>query len=210
MRPRLTALIIKQAKPRQAPYEIRCGKLTGFLLRVQPSGYKSLSFEYWRGDKKRRIKLGNAEVLPYPDAIAKATELAAQVAQGLDPAGRKEEIDARKYEVATLDDFLTDTYEPWLKANRKSAAAMVRRIRTGFAELLPMALDALTPLVIEQAASKTGPLGGKLTRELAYLKAAMAKAAEWNIIATDPAKGIKLAKSDKGIKRRALTDTEVE
>ncbi|MFM2004509.1 MAG: hypothetical protein RLZZ09_164, partial [Pseudomonadota bacterium] len=56
----LTQQIITRLKPDTKPYEVRCDKLKGLLVRVQPSGVMSFVCQYARG---KRITLGDARVL---------------------------------------------------------------------------------------------------------------------------------------------------
>ena len=78
----LTQQIINRLKPEPKPYEIRCDKLKGFLIRVQPSGALSYVCQYARG---KRITLGDARVLTLEQARTKAREILGQVATGADP-----------------------------------------------------------------------------------------------------------------------------
>jgi hypothetical protein len=64
------------------PVEVRDERLRGFLVRVQPSGWKSYYVEYGRG---KRLALGRADVLSASIAREKAREILAQAVQGHDP-----------------------------------------------------------------------------------------------------------------------------
>lgn len=62
----LTAITIKQAKPRSKPYKMSDGK--GLFLLVNPNGSKYWRFKYRYGGKEKLLALG-----VYPDvALAKA------------------------------------------------------------------------------------------------------------------------------------------
>jgi len=47
----LTQQIITRLKPDAKPYEVRCEKLKGLLVRVQPSGTISFVCQYARGKR---------------------------------------------------------------------------------------------------------------------------------------------------------------
>src|SRR5699024_3106418 len=98
MRDKITQRSISKAKPGKKPYEIRDTALAGFMVRVQPTGRMSYVVEYARG---RRMTIGKANVLTPTQARAKAVEILAQAAQGLDPASEK-----RKSKVDTLRNFI--------------------------------------------------------------------------------------------------------
>ncbi|WP_199699201.1 site-specific integrase [Oleomonas cavernae] len=95
-------------------------ELSGFGLRVMPSGSKTWVVEYrpgagGRGTAKRRMAIGSAEVITPDQARKAARDVLAAVRLGQDPAGDKAE--ARRAE--TLDQ-LSRRYEKEAGHNRKS------------------------------------------------------------------------------------------
>ncbi len=61
---RLTQRTAEAAKPAAKPYEIFDPDLTGFLLRVQPSGKRNYYFAYKNKDgRRRRYRIGPADSL---------------------------------------------------------------------------------------------------------------------------------------------------
>ena len=76
---RLTERAVATAKPRKTKYEISCSVLTGFTLRVLPSGKKAYYVRY-RDDlgKDLRVRLGTTTELTF----AEATTLAAKKLSG--------------------------------------------------------------------------------------------------------------------------------
>ncbi len=78
--PRLTERIVERAKPRKAKYELSCSVLSGFVLRVLPSGKKAYYVRY-RDElgKDRRLRLGVTTELSF----AAAVELASAKLHGL-------------------------------------------------------------------------------------------------------------------------------
>jgi len=67
----LTDALVESLEPAAKVYEVRCSKLTGFMLRVQPGGVKTYYVEYKRG---KREKLGRSDILAADEARAKARE----------------------------------------------------------------------------------------------------------------------------------------
>ena len=73
--------LLADLAPRAKPFEIRDTKLSGFLVRVQPSGVMSYVCEYGRG---KRVTIGRTELLTPMQARdrAKAILLESQSGQG--------------------------------------------------------------------------------------------------------------------------------
>jgi len=81
---RLTERAVLRAKPRETKYEISCSVLTGFMLRVLPSGKKAYYVRYRDNHgKDLRVRLGTTTELTYAEAIAQANE---KLNSGLLPA----------------------------------------------------------------------------------------------------------------------------
>ena len=70
----ISARLLKSLVLREKPYEVRDARLTGFLVRVQPSGYKYFVVEWGRG---KRNSIGKVGVF----TPAQARDLARDVAQ---------------------------------------------------------------------------------------------------------------------------------
>ncbi len=73
--PRLTQRRVARAKARKAKYELSCSILTGFTLRVLPSGKKAYYVRYRdeRG-KDRRSRIGSTSEVSFAEAVQRATE----------------------------------------------------------------------------------------------------------------------------------------
>ena len=101
-------------------------KLTGFGVRVQPSGTKSFVVNYRPGDGGRnapnkRVVIGRYERMPPDQARRKAQELLGRVAAGDDPAGERAEARAMP--------TLAKAFENYMAANPNRAASTVRLYR---------------------------------------------------------------------------------
>jgi len=65
--------------------------LPGFGVRIRQGGSRVWLFQYKLGDKHRRMTLGKVSALPVAKARSIATDLAAKVRLGKDPAGERDE-----------------------------------------------------------------------------------------------------------------------
>jgi integrase len=199
----LTAAAVRDLRAKDKPYEVRDERLRGFLVRVQPSASKSYYVEYARG---RRIALGRADVIAPSIARHKAKAIIAQAVQGHDPRAARRQAKAH-----TLRSFLTDVYQAWASTNLRTGDAPVVRITGRFPELLDRKLGDLTPWLIEKwRLRRRGEGIGAVTlnRDLDDLKAALARAADWGLVAINPIAGIKRARIDRAAPVRFLSEAE--
>src|SRR5262245_29262890 len=107
--------LLKQAKPRAKPYEIRDSRLAGFLLRVQPTGTMTFYVEYGRG---KRAKLGRVEVISAEHARRRAKEILSDAYRGADPMAALHRAKAHNFGT-----FIDEVYTPWAEANIRTAVA---------------------------------------------------------------------------------------
>ena len=119
-------LTSKVAQKAEKPFEIRDERLPGFILRVQPSGARRYYAEWGRG---KRIAFAKVGVLTPEEARERCGKILGNVAHGRPPlAGLEPDPDA-----PTLEEFIRDTYGPWLKAHRpKTAQKTLDRIKLHF------------------------------------------------------------------------------
>lgn len=85
----------------------------------------------------------------------------------------------RVAKVHTLRSFIDEEYEPWARANIRTGAATVARLKAGFAEYLDKKLDELTPWLIEKWRATRLKGGAKpvtANRDLDNLKSSLNKA----------------------------------
>lgn len=126
-----TPLTSKEAQSQSKPFENYDNRLSGFMLRVQPSGLQSY---YARFGRNRRVVLGKVGTLAPEEARERCQKVLGNVAHGLHPlrgVGGTEGI--------TLGMFIADTYTVWVNASRPRTAAntlekLHRLFRTWYAE----------------------------------------------------------------------------
>ena len=120
MQAKITARLVKSLTPRATPYEIFDTGLTGFLLRVQPSGSMSYYLAYRALDGRgKRFRVGRADALTVAQARDLAEKSMAQVMAGVDvqEARQHERNEAQRAQFQTLGGFLDAKYAPWVLAS---------------------------------------------------------------------------------------------
>ncbi len=192
------------------PVDIRDTKLTGFVLRVRPSGTHTY-YATWtpkgsaaapaeapRRASARWYVLGTPAVLSAPEARDEARKVLADVARGDDPIAAKQAEDRR----ITFATFVADHYTPWLTAQRTRGAEQAARLRRVFGPTLDaLRLDEITGFAIERwrsARLNAGTAPATVNRDLAVVKAALARAVEWGLLTAHPLTKVRLAKLDRG------------
>src|SRR2546428_8152812 len=85
MQAKITTKLVKSLTPKTTPYEIFDTDLTGFLLRVQPSGSMSYYLAYRALDGRgKRFRVGRADALTMAQARDLAEKYMARVMAGID------------------------------------------------------------------------------------------------------------------------------
>jgi hypothetical protein len=121
MQGKITTRLVKGLEPKDRPYDVFDTDVTGFLLRVQPSGYMCYYLAYkvpaGRGKRFRIGKAGNLTVMQARDM---AVKYAAKVVHGEDVQAAKQEQreTAQQARIETLGGFLDVKYAPWLHGER--------------------------------------------------------------------------------------------
>jgi integrase len=199
----ITTRTINTIKPGDKPIEIRDTQLKGLLLRIQPSGVMTYYVEYKRG---KRIKVGRADAITPFEAREIARGHLAESFKGGDPGDKR-----RLSKTKTYKQFLNEDYRAWLKHNLKSADMTHDRLELAFPEFHKLKLHEITPWLAEkwkQRRQKDGVKPTTINRELADLKACLARALQWGIIEKHPLEHFKLCKVDHSPKVRYLSPEE--
>ncbi len=91
--------LISKLKPQEKAYDVWDDKLTGFIVRVYPSGGMVYRCEYARG---KRITLGKTSVLTPAQARDRTREILADVVKGNQPDSK------RRKSQYTLKEFIEE------------------------------------------------------------------------------------------------------
>ena len=109
---KLTALAIKQAKPKDKPYKLFDGE--GLYLDVQPSGSKYWRVKYRYAGKERKLAVGIYPYIGLKEAREGCIQAKKLLAQGIDPSAKKQaekqatkEAGANTFEALASEWFIT-------------------------------------------------------------------------------------------------------
>ncbi len=203
MKALITNSFISSIKPKDKAYDVWDTKLTGLILRVNPTGKHVYRCEYGRG---KRVTLGKCTVLTPIQARDRVKEILADTVKGNPPQPKK------RNHILTLNEFIKNEYKIWRYANRKSAKKDIDRLISVFLdEFGNYPLLSITPLAIDKWRSKRIASGIKpitANRDISILKSMLNKAEEWEIIPENPLRKFKLAKIDNSPNVRYLTNEE--
>lgn len=198
--------LIASLKPQEKPYEVRDAKLTGFILRVQPSGVMTFIAQYARG---KRVNIGPASVLTPAQARERVIEILADVVKGNDPQEEKRKKKEKKH---ILESFLDQEYSEIVETDHRNGAVMVKRLKACFvADFGKKKLSEITKWDIDtwrRRRLNSGVKPATVNREIAALKGLFRQAVEVGTIISNPLAGMKLAKIDSLARVRYLDDDE--
>jgi integrase len=199
-----TLLGSKLAQPRGKPFEIYDDRLSGFVLRVQPTGVRSY---YARFGRNRRVALGKVETLAPDEARERCRKVLGNVAHGYHPLHGIHGSDGM-----TLGMFIATTYTTWINASRPRTAAntlekLHRHFRTWFSE-------PLTAITVERIeAWKARRLGegrspSTVLRDLFALSSVLRRAVRAGELPDNPARRVDKPRIDRRGKVRFLDEIE--
>ena len=155
MKAKLTLSLLNGLATTGAAYEVHDTTVTGLFVRVTAAGHKAYVVRWARGKKKT---LGRVGILTLEKARKEAIQYLAEANEHGEPlAVSQKRSDAA---MPTLDEFLTDSFEPWSNAHHRDAVNGNRAIRRSFADLLVLRVDEIDAKRIEQMC--TGWLAGGL------------------------------------------------
>ena len=213
MKAKLTTRSVATLKPEAKPYKVWDTELAGFFIKVRPSGTMTYGIWYRVNGKAAEFTLGKHGTLTLAQARGQARRQLGQVANGTDVQAEK--VQARRQQEAarfqTWGGFLDHKYGPWARQHRKSASATLARLEACFAGWRDRSLADLTPWLVESWRSKrlkAGTNPATVNRDLVALKAALAKAVDWNIIEQHPLVRLKPLKLDTRGVVRYLSENE--
>ena len=202
-RRRLTQPYVKQTKPRAEPFNT-WDIVPGLVLRIQPTGHRSWRYFYCR-HRACWYHIGNAASIAISEARKIAIDLAARVARGEDPAAdRKAERNA-----GTFSELAADYVERYAKRNNKSykqAETLVARY------LLPkwgkLKAADIARKDVRGVLDRIGDRPVLSNAVLAGASAVFSWAVEQDILAINPARGIK--RHPVKARERILNESEIK
>jgi integrase len=197
-------LASKAAQPREKPFEIRDGRLPGFILRVQPSGSRSYYAETGRG---KRLALGKVGELTPDEARERCTKVLGNVAHGREPDFGLEGA-ARG---ATLGEFITDTYSAWYRQRHpRTVEKHLVRLRRYFGPWFNRALAELTVADVEAwRLARAGEVSeATARRDLNPLASVLTRAVKLGVLRENVVRRLERPRIDLNPKVRYLTAEE--
>lgn len=214
MRIKLQRSTIRTLEPTQNRYEVADTEIPPLRLRITPAGVKTFILLYRnKENRQRRFTIGRFGDLTPEQAREIAKIKLAEIKLGGDPSAEKKEHrkQAERDKHAKLGEFLTYKYEPWAAVELRSGKATTERIRSAFADYLDMHLSGFSSWIIEKwrrRRLKQGRAVSTVNRDVASLRACLAKAVEWDVIQEHPLAKVKLLKVDKQAVVRYLSVDE--
>jgi integrase len=197
-------LASKAAQPREKPFDIPDERLTGFLLRVQPSGVRSYNV---RTGRNRRVSLGKVGQYTPDEARERCEKALGNLAHGRHPLHG---LDGD--EGPTLGQFITDTYAPWAQAHRPRTAKMtLDRVKLHFAKWYGQPLSGITLADVEDWRTKRineGTEPSTVRRDLDTLASVLTRAVKLGHLAENVVRKVERPRIDRTPKVRYLEKGE--
>ena len=143
MKGKITQKLVDGLKPQAKPFEFRDTELTGFLLRVQPSGAKSYICQYARG---KRLTIGSPEIMTPFQARELAKEaMARYLTTGVDL------MEQKKVEKAhTFESFVTEKYKTWVDSNHSRPNGTLGMMKAWYPVIGNVKLSEITAWSVEK------------------------------------------------------------
>jgi integrase len=193
-----------QAQRRSRPFEIYDTRLSGFTLRVQPSGVRSY---YARFGRNRRFALGKVDVVAPDEARAKCHQILGNIAHGRNPLDGLSGVAG-----ITLGQFIDDIYTPWVHANRpRTADNTLEKLRLLFGSWFAEPLSAITVERLELWKGRRlnkGLKGTTVTRDLYAISSVLTRAVRVGKLTTNPIRKVEKPHIDRRPKVRFLDGDE--
>lgn len=179
-------LTSKEAEPQSKPFEIYDNRLSGFILRIQPSGVRSF---YARFGRNRRVVLGKVDTVSPEEARARCQKALGNVAHGRHPLQGLGGTDG-----ITLGMFIADTYTTWVNASRpRTAANTLEKLHRLFRTWYPEPLTAITVERIESWKARRlnqGRSASTVLRDLFTLSSVLRRAVKAGELKDNPVRRV--------------------
>jgi integrase len=198
-------LASKATQPQAKPYEVWDARLSGFVLRVQPSGARSY---YAQIARAKRVALGKVGELTPDEARERCEKVLGNVAHERPPLHGL----TGAVEVPTLGAFIENDFKPWLTAERPgSAERTLQRIKTCFGEWYSRPLTDITVERIERwrvDRLRSGIEPSTVLRDVMTLSGVLTRAVRLDKLAANPVRRVERARIDRTPKVRYLDPAE--
>ena len=195
----------KEAKPAEKPFEIWDSRLSGFVLRIQPSGARSYYAQIARG---KRVALGKVGELTPDEARERCEKVLGNVAHERPPLHGL----TGAVEVPTLGAFIENSFKPWLTAERPgSAERTLQRIQTCFGEWYSRPLTDITVERIERwrvDRLQSGIEPSTVLRDVMTLSGVLTRSVKLDKLAANPVRRVERPRIDRTPKVRYLDPAE--
>jgi integrase len=225
--PRITKRIVDAIRPDPAGHDVfvwdsGSGALTGFGIRMKPSGAASYVVQYRTGEgRTRRLAIGKIGTLTPDEARALAREKLAAAAKGADPSAERHAARAAMTVAELCDLYLADA-APRVKAStlKMDHSRIERHVKPllGRRSVRSLTIEDIEKLQLDIAAGKTArprsgrgvTRGGKgvAARTVGMLGTILEFARRRRLIAVNPARGV--PKLPEGKQRRFLDRDEIK
>jgi integrase len=192
------------ANPQARPFEISDSRLSGFLLRVQPSGARSFYAQIGRG---RRVCLGRVGQLTPDEARRRCELVLGNVAHGREPfAGLDNTAQL------TLGEFIDAEFAPWMTANRpRTASRVIHRLGYCFGDWFPRPIGSFSVAHFETWKTdrlRQGRKPATVLGDLACISAALSHAVRMGHLQANPVFRVQKPRLDRNPRVRYLSDEE--
>lgn len=199
VRKSLTRPIVEKAAATGRLYRLRHNNPAGLVLRVSASGSKSWAITWGRGQE---TVIGRFPVMTLAGAEVAARAKLVEIDQYGAPLSVMA-AHAPASEISTFGDFMRERYAPHVLATAKAGRATINAIAAQFADLYDRPLATIERADFDQFKAKrlkSGRLPATVNRDLDRLKAALSMAVEWNLLESNPLRGVK--RERRGIEKR--------
>ncbi|HEY6457344.1 MAG TPA: site-specific integrase [Steroidobacteraceae bacterium] len=197
-------LTSKEAEPQSKPFEIYDNRLSGFILRIQPSGVRSF---YARFGRNRRVVLGKVGTVAPEEARARCQRVLGNVAHGHHPLQGLGGTDGIRFGM-----FIADTYTTWVNASRpRTAANTLEKLHRLFRTWYPEPLTAITVERIESWKARRlnqGRSASTVLRDLFTLSSVLRRAVKAGELKDNPVRRVDKPRIDRRGKVRFLDQAE--
>lgn len=217
MKGKLTNKSVAALKPESRIYKVWDNELSGFFVRVMPSGTKTYAIHYRHNGQARDHTLGRHGAITPTIARKMAVAKLGEVARGVDVQAERKQHSriAKKAKYDTLGGFIEHRYAEWVTTERKSGKETLETLERDFEHLFGRKISKITNWDItkwrtDRLKGTTGkPLKeSSINRRVSALKAVLSKAVEWEVIEVNPIQQIKPLKINEDMRVRYLSEEE--